>query len=253
MKKLAVFLACVSILASVCCSNPKGQRITEKNKEAFLKDFKTGQRLEDNSLKEISGFKNLTKDEIELLKYYVLRFAVREENTKGKPPLPLVGKTVGELIELQRQWDKEQAAEEALQKKLEEEAKAKEEALVAELRNSLTVKVNSKKLTTEDYENNFRFLVTYQNNTKKDIKAFQGRVVFFDLFGDRVLGLDLKIIGPLKSGQTGTWAGGFRYNQFEEKHIQLKDTELKDLKVAWEPEKILFVDGTTITSGGITK
>ena len=36
------------------------------------------------------------------------------------------------------------------------------------------------------------------------------------------------------------------YNQFKDKDQALKNKDLKDIKVVWKPEKIIFEDGSTL-------
>ena len=252
MKKFTVLFACVTLLMTFGCSNPKGQRLTEKNKESFLKEFQNSKPLSETFLQEIQGFKNLPKDDADLLNRYVSRHVLMEKlRGDAEKEIPLVGKTVGEIIELQRQWDKEKAEEEALQKKLAEEAKAKEEAILTELRKTLTLTVFKKGFLPTNYDISryqeyISFSVTYQNNSQKDIRAFQGTVAFKDLFGDLVKNLNIKITNPIKAGGKANWDGVMDYNQFIDSDVRLRNAELKNLKVDWIPEKIIFADGTTI-------
>ena len=247
MKKLTSFLACVVILATWGCSNPKNLRITPKNKETFLN--------------EIKNSKGLTVEEVQLLTTYMMRYGLAEGLkgfNQGKNDLPLEGKTVGELINLQKKWMEDETAAEAQQKKLAEEAKAKEEAVKAELAKYLNLTVYDKGFLPSDlergrYSDYLTVSVAYQNTSPKDIRAFQGTVIFQDLFGDKVMDLDLKITDPVKAGEKGQWKGSTHYNQFESEHTKFKNAELKDLKVVWVPEKIIFVDGTTIPKDGETK
>jgi len=183
--------------------------------------------------RRIPGFDKLTEDEKKSLFLYFERMSF----DKGLSTVE--GKTVGEVIGFQKKWEMEL---EEFKAKFEREKAAE----AAALQGSLSVIVNSKSLVGPDYDKDFRFFITYTNTSQKDIRGFQGSVVFYDLFGDRILGLDLKIFSPVKVGEKGTWEGGFRFNQFINQHVQLKNTELKDLKVVWEPEKILFINGATL-------
>ena len=240
MKKLTSVLASVVILAAWGCSNPKNLRITPKNKETFLN--------------EIKNSKGLTVEEVQLLTGYMMRYGLAEGFkgfNQGKNDLPLEGKTVGELIDLQKKWVEDQTTAEAQQKKLAEEAKAKEQAVKAELAKYLNLTVYDKGFLPSDLESGrysdfLTVSVAYQNTSPKDIRAFQGTVIFQDLFGDKVMDLSLKITDPVKAGEKGQWKGNTRYNQFDSEHTKFKNAELKDLKVVWVPKEIIFVDGTTI-------
>lgn len=243
MKAVAALLTLAVLVVTSACSNPKNLRITDQNKETFME--------------EIKNSKKLTVEEVGLLQGYLMRYGVIEGLkglTGGENELPLEGKTVGELIELQRKWAEETKAEEARQKKLAEEAKAREEALAAELRKCITLAVWDKGFVDSDYRRGLyqdllTYSITYENNSPKDIRAFQGTVVFQDLFGDRVNSFGLKITDPIKSGEKAQWKGTTAFNQFDKEDTRLRDAELKDLKVVWMPERIIFADGTSIPEG----
>jgi hypothetical protein len=257
MKYLTLLLFCAFFLVSVGCSNPKSQLITEKNKAVFLENIQSANVTNFKEvtvlfLKEMKGVKKLTKEESELLNGYLLRYAVIEKfQSNAEKKVPLVGKTVGELIELQRQWKKEEDVKAAIQKKLANEAKAKEETDLKKLRECLTLALYKKGFSPSDtdnyqYQDYITFGVTYQNNSQKDIRAFRGVLEFQDLFGDTVLRVNLKIMDPIKAGGKANWNGTMNYNQFMENDVRLKGLEFKDIKAVWIPEKIIFSDGATL-------
>lgn len=259
MRRFALWLVCLALLASTNCSNPKGQRITEQNKETFLENDANSKTLADAFIKEIQGFKNLSKDDADLLARYVLRHSV-VESIKGdaEKTIPLVDKTVGEIIQLQKQWDKEQKEEAEKAAILAAEAKAREEAIQAELRNSIQLTVFDKDFIPSNYrldryEDNITISIAYENRSTKDIRAFQGIVIFNDLFGDEIFSSSIKISDPIKAGQKATWIGAIEYNQFRDEHKRLKNADMKDLKVVWKPAKIIFSDGTTLPKEEETK
>lgn len=243
MRTVAVILASVVVLLTSGCSNPKNLLITETNKETLLG--------------EIKDSKSLTVEEVQLLQGYLMRYAMADglkSLNGGKNELPLEGKTVGELIVLQRQWAEDLKTEEARQKRLAEEAKAKKDAVAAELRKSITLTVFDKGFVDSNwqasrYEDLMTYSITYKNNSSMAIRAFQGQVVFQDLFGDKVNGFNLKISDPIGAGETATWRGTTKFNQFDDEDVRLRNTDLKDLKVVWVPERIIFADGTTIPDG----
>ena len=252
MRKLTAWLVCLGLLASIACSNPKDHRITEKNKEAFLKNDTNSKTLSEVFIKEIPGFKKLSKDDADLLARYVLRHGVIESlGGDAERTIPLLGKTIGEILELQKQWDKEQKEEAEKAAILAAEAKARDEAIRAELRNSIRLTVFKKGFLPSNYrldryDDYITISVAYENNSTKDIRAFQGTVTFYDLFGDEVYSFLIKISDPIKAGGKATWEGAIKYNQFVDESTRLKNADLKDLKVVWNPEKIIFADGTIL-------
>jgi hypothetical protein len=96
------------------------------------------------------------------------------------------------------------------------------------------------------YRDEITIKCTYQNNSAKDIRAFRGKVQFTDLFGAEIFTSGLTISNPVSTGQKGTWGGVIEYNQFERAHQQLRNTTLKDMKVVWIPDSVIFTDGSKV-------
>lgn len=254
-KRTVLITFCVFVMFLWGCSNPKELQITEKNKETLLKSIQSSQKIEnakDDFLKEIKGIDKLSADESKVFLEYIDRYAFGEKlKVRSDDKMPLVGKTVGELIELQKQWETERAIRQAALDKLAEETKAKEEASLKKLRDALSLTLYKKGFELADPENGeyrdyITFGITYQNNSNKDIRAFQGALDFQDLFGESVLIAGIKIMDPIKAGGKANWPGTISYNQFKETHIRLKNLDFNDIKAVWIPEKIIFSDGTTL-------
>lgn len=88
--------------------------------------------------------------------------------------------------------------------------------------------------------------LTYTNRTAKDIRGFKGVTIFRDLFGDEIQRSELKEDAVLKAGQTITVSRTLNYNQFMDANIKLRNTTLENLKTEWQPDTIMFSDGTTL-------
>ncbi len=89
---------------------------------------------------------------------------------------------------------------------------------------------------------NFR----YQNTSNKDIRAFEGSVSFHDVLGNEIASDTITVLTPVKAGQQGTMVEKL---PFVGPFSGLKGKRLDDLKTDWQPTKILFVDGTSISPG----
>ena len=77
----------------------------------------------------------------------------------------------------------------------------------------------------------------------KPTRAIKGTLVFMDLFDETKLRVNWTINEPLKPGVPHTEKGsGINYNQFTDSHRWLKATELKDIKVRFEVESMIFGD-----------
>ncbi len=228
-------IASALLFLQACAKDPHSFRITEKNKDTFLE--------------EIKDMKGLTVDEMRLLIAYQIRGGMSKAfGGAGKNP---VGKTVGELISEARKDGEAEKTESDRQKHLAQEAKAKQDAVAAELRKSLNLTVYEKGfLPSNATAGRFRDYITircvYENTSAKDIRAFRGSVVFRDLFGTDIYSTRLTITDPLKAGAQAKWDGTIDFNQFVAPQQQFRATELKDMKVIWMPASVIFADGTQV-------
>ncbi len=219
-----------------CAKNPRSVQITDKNKDTFLE--------------EIKDMKGLTVGEVQLLLGYQLRSKLSTVFGGGKQ-YDFVGKSVGEALEDLKKQTGDEKLEADKQSRLAQEATTKEDALAAEIRKSIDLTVYAKDFIPSDYQaNRYKDFITikvaYQNTSAKDIRAFKGTVEFTDLFGSEIYSSGLTISDPVKAGGKGQWNGSIEYNQFDRPKQQLRNTDLKDMKVIWKPASVIFGDGTQI-------
>src|SRR5262249_22836876 len=95
--------------------------------------------------------------------------------------------------------------------------------------------------------------IQLSSSTETGTSPFTGRVKFSDLFGRDIYTIRLTITDPIKPGQKANWAGSVKFNQFNEGHRALRNTELKDMRFAWIPVSIIFQDGTQLGGESPTK
>lgn len=225
----------VAIYFAMVHADPHNLKVTEANKTTFTDTIKDS--------------KGLTVDENRMLMAYMIRYSVVSSFGHDETLSP-VGKTVGELIDNERNFEVKQKQEEANQERLAANAKAKEDALHALLRDSITLTLTYKNFVAADYQSNSQdsisFGCEYQNKSKKDIRAFTGVIQFNDLFGRKIKSLHITIDDPVLAGQTGTWSGSYHYNQFIDDDVQLKNADFNDIRIVWLPNSILYIDGTSV-------
>jgi hypothetical protein len=205
-------------------------RITEKNRDTFIK--------------EIKDMKGLTVEEAGLLMAAQVSDGMRK--AFGGDERKIVGRTVGELLVELKKEAAEREVESKKQERLAAEARAKEEARMAELRKAIALTVVSKGFSESDYEKYINITVAYENQSAKDIRAFQGKIQFTDLFGKEIFESGVTIPHPVKAGDKGIWKGSIKYNQFDDEDKALRFAQLSDMKIVWKPLGILFMDGSKI-------
>lgn len=216
------------------CGGVKSKMITEKNKDTIFEEIKTS--------------RDLTIEEVRLLEGYVVRTALQNISAGKTPALP-VGKTIGQVIEEQRAvMDQAAVASraESLRVIKAREAEAQQQAI---LREAVTVSAFGKELVPKEYGSMMACKLIIENHSKKDIRAFQGTLVFRDLFGDQIIRLLLKEDDTLAGGASRRGARYWDYNQFRSEDVRWAGTKFENMKIAWEPETVLFTDGTTLQAG----
>jgi len=87
----------------------------------------------------------------------------------------------------------------------------------------------------------------YGNRSERDIRAFTGTVVFRDIFDRDVLRVSLTADSPLAAGATIIDADkSLDINEFNDAHKKIVNSEIENLRVSFEPQSILFSDGSRL-------
>lgn len=87
------------------------------------------------------------------------------------------------------------------------------------------------------------FAIVFSNATGKNVRAFDGTLLFTDLLGNEIHGAKLAVNDPISAGGSLEWEGKLDYNQFISSHERLKNFELENTKVVFTLKRILFEDG----------
>lgn len=96
------------------------------------------------------------------------------------------------------------------------------------------------------YEDYITYKFVIQNKSSKNIRAVKGSLIFSNLFDEEIKTINLVYDKVLTADTTVNYEAQTDYNQFSDSDKALKNKELKDMKVKWKPEKIIFEDGTTL-------
>ncbi len=111
-----------------------------------------------------------------------------------------------------------------------------------------SVVLNNKEFQEADFGVGIRdaiiFSVNFKNLTGKDIRAFDGKLIFTDLLDNIILSSGLAVNDPVSSGSQIEWNGEIVYNQFIDSHQRLRNADIKNIKITFNAEKILFSDGS---------
>lgn len=188
--------------------------------------------------------KSLSEEDKALLTGYLMRSEISKAfGGEGAS----TGTTVGEAIENQKQWEVEKKVEE--QAKIERAAKLKAEkdTKTAEFKKAVAITVFDKNLVEADWQSYITLDVDVKNNSSKEIAGLKGAINFFDKFGDLIVSFgfgDDTFDIPAGDSMKNTFS--WDYNQFMDEHNKFVNTSLEGMKYEFEPEQILFEDGTKL-------
>jgi hypothetical protein len=206
------------------------------------------------------AMEKLTPEERELAAGYIMRHTVAAKlgglfGGKEGPGIP-EGMTIGKAIDEQRQFKADAALEEAKQQALKAKLQAEREAAQKQMREAVTVTLVSKKLVVEHgysgivTDENLQVVFGYKNNTDKEVAGVKGYVSVKDLFGEEISGFLISNDTTIPAGQSTTWTGSrsVRFSLGHNNDRKLADLGEDKYKVVWEPEMIVFKDGTKLTA-----
>ncbi|MGM0636563.1 MAG: hypothetical protein ACQESK_10900 [Bacteroidota bacterium] len=154
--------------------------------------------------------------------------------------------TYAEILEDGKKWKAEKEKREAEQKALAAKAAKEEAERIKRLNESVTVTCFEKGFAQYDFDDYITYKFAIQNKSDKKIRALKGEIAFTNLFDEEISAMNFVYDQPIDAQTKVTWNAQTDYNQFISEDKTLKNKELKDLKVVWKPEKIIFEDGTTL-------
>jgi len=220
MKKLLLLIGITAVLFS--CTTPMEKKYNEKT-----------------ALKDIQ----LIKEAIDSTEFNLLAGSVFRLKFEDKK---LEEMTYAEILEEGKKWRAEQEKIEAEQKALAEKAAKDEAERIKKLTESVIVSCFEKGYSEVDYQDYITYKFVILNKSVKAIRAVKGGITFTNLFDEKIKSLSFVYDKPIEAGEQVNWDATTEYNQFMSEDKTLKNKDLKDLKVVWNPEKILFEDGTTL-------
>lgn len=208
--------------ALFACTSPLDKKFDPETMEADLAEIKS----------------ELDSSELMLLATGMMRLQI-----SGKQ---LQEYTYNQILEDTRKWKKEQAAQEAEQKALAENAKKEEQERIKKLRESVSVSCFYKSFEEINYQKYISYKFVIQNKTDRAVRAVKGSITFTNLFDDEIKSFSFVYDKSIPAGDKVTWNAQTDYNRFLDDDVTLKNKDLDDVKVVWNPEKIMFVDGETL-------
>ncbi len=97
-----------------------------------------------------------------------------------------------------------------------------------------------------DYHEFITYKFVIQNKSEKTIRAIKGGITFANIFDEEIRILKLVYDQSIKPGNRVVYDATTDFNQFNDEDRELRSKALKDLKVIWEPEKVIFEGGSLL-------
>lgn len=204
------------------------------------------QPLTTESLQQAGEADALSAEESELLASYMMRTgmarALSGEDAETAFEDPSI--TLGEAIDSQREWVQNAEARAAAERLAAEEALARREEELTRLRNLVQVTVVEKTFHQGRYGRDWiQMTVSINNTSDREVVGVKGGLTLNDMFGDRIIGMEIKHDDPIAAGERVIERLDYDYNQFMNDHATWRSTDLDKMQIVWEPETIIFADG----------
>lgn len=220
MKK--TLLALGILLALAACQSPLQKQYSE---ETF-----------DEDMKALEG-------EIDSTELGMIFGTIMARQLEGKE---VKGNTYEELLKEGKEIKAKREKEEAEQKALAEKAAREEAERLEKLRAATAVTIFEKDYVEVDYQDFITMKFVIKNKSDKEIRAMKGVIVFNNLFDEEIKSVNFMYDQQIEAGGEIVWDASLEYNQFSSEDKTLRSKDLKDIKVVWKPEKIMFSDGTSL-------
>lgn len=231
-------ISVVALLALLVGCSVKRERVTTDNVDAIAA--------------KVGADSSVTQEERQLFAGYVVRSRLAGMLGATPPPLNI---TVGEAIEAQRRFVAERHATEERERAEAERAERQRQAEIQAIRSMV-----SARLTAVDYqraepmagqfEDYLHLRIHVRNQGTRALRGVRGALVFHNTFGQVVARVDANIERDLAPSSEDDVVLSKTYNQFRDEDRAMRNFDLSRGRVEWEPEQIVFADGTQVEVAG---
>lgn len=106
--------------------------------------------------------------------------------------------------------------------------------------------LKAKRYKPDRIDDKIEIEVEFLERHGKSVRAFDGVLVFSDLLDNEIMRAKVEINQRIQSLASITWEGELDYNQFMSAHHRLRGEPLENLRLKFEPGKILYEDGERV-------
>lgn len=227
-------LLIAALAALAACGSIKDQPLTEEN------------------VKKLRESKDLTEKDRSLVASYMARTAFARLQKGDTTDMFFDDRvTIGQAIEAQRKYEHDDSVRNAATRRAADEARKRRQAQLAEARGMVSVTVTGKRQHPRStqamrFNDHAVLSLAIANTGTRPIAGIKGRLLVRDLFDDEIVSLQFKHDDPIAPGARATVERFYEINPYIDEQARLYATEFTKLKVTWEPQTLLFPDGTKL-------
>ena len=182
-----------------------------------------------NDISEMRESNKVNYEDIELLTKYIAVSKIAGNDLEGK--------TYAEILNKIKDIRKANADQ---NDKIEFEREAARDRLSS----YLSVNLSGKEISKVSNKEYFNYTVNFQNLTTKRITMVVGSISINDLLDREITNIQIILDEHLDANAILKKTYSAIFDESKEKDLYIKSKELVDLRVLWNPEKIIFEDGT---------
>lgn len=192
------------------------------------KDYNAATYVED--INAIIESNKVSYEDIELLTKYIALSKIAGNNLQGK--------TYDEILVNIKSIRKNNTDES-------DRAAMEKEAQRARMSSYLAVNLSEKVFSKVNSKDCFIYTVVFKNTSPKNIKTVVGSISVNDLLDREIKNIPIVVEEALKANTSFKKTFTIDYDPGNENDKRIRSKELIDLRVVWNPVKIIFEDGTT--------
>ena len=182
-------------------------------------------------LQDIAAIRESNKvsyDDIELLTKYIALSKIAGNDLQGK--------SYTEILEKIKEIRKANTDKS-------DQLKMKKDAMRERMSSSLSVNLTAKIFSKVNNKDCFTYTVTFRNTTSKNIKMVVGSISLNDLLDREIKNIQIVLDEDLPANSVLNKTYIVAYDAGNENDKRIRSKELVDLRIVWNPEKIIFKDG----------
>jgi len=182
-----------------------------------------------NDIAAIRESNKISYDDIELLTQYIALSKIAGNNLEGKTYDEILSK-----VKDIRQANTDQK----------ERVQMEKDAMRERMSGYLRVNLSDKNFLKVDSKDHFIYTVIFQNLSAKAIKMVVGSISLNDLLDREIKKIDIILDEELRPQATISKTYPVLYDPGNEHDKRIRSNNLVDLRIVWDPVKIIFEDGT---------